>query len=167
MTPCEVMPSRHRITIAATEESAHRHHKMPIAPPLSNSLREPLKSTYRRNIKITPARSFRKNALIGSNITGRHHAVTISQDNEGMDREKLREIKRAIAGSSIGRAVRWALALPNAVETIRTAKTPAGRTVKTLLFGVGMTIPLGVLVVALLFWHGSRINGRSLHTVMA
>ena len=84
-----------------------------------------------------------------------------------MDKEKLSEIKTTIAGSSLGKSIAWIMGLPKAVDTIRAAKTPTGRTVKTRLFGIGMAIPLGILVVALLFWHGSRISGRSLHPVAA
>jgi len=96
-------------------------------------------------------------------MTRLHLAVTISNENGGMDKEKLCEIKRTIANSGLGKIIRGAMELPRAVETIRAAKTPTGRAIKTLLFGLGMAAPLGILVVALLFWHGSRVCGRSLH----
>ena len=80
-----------------------------------------------------------------------------------MDKEKLNEMKGTIAGCRLGKALTWAIRLPKAVDTIVAAKTPAGRTIKTLIFGLGMAVPLGILVVALLFWHGTRISGRSLH----
>lgn len=63
--------------------------------------------------------------------------------------------------------MQWVRDLPKEFETIRAAKTPTGKIVKTLLFWLGMAVPLGILVVALLFWHGSRISGRSLHPVAA
>ena len=85
-------------------------------------------------------------------------------ENQDMDTEKSCETKRtSVVKDIFATGIRWAINLPKAVDTIRTANTPTGRTVKTLLFGLGMVIPLGILLVALLFWHGSRIGGRTLH----
>lgn len=84
-----------------------------------------------------------------------------------MDGETLSEIKGMLARSRLGKALAWVIELPKAVDTIRAARTPTGRAVKTLIFGLSMAAPLGILVIALLFWHGSRISGRSLHPVVA
>ena len=100
-------------------------------------------------------------------MTGCHPDVIMSIENVGMDREKSYEIASAITTGRIGKVIRWVTTLPAAVETIRAARTPAGRTVKTLLFGVAMAVPFGIFLVALLFWHGARVNGRSLHPVAA
>jgi hypothetical protein len=85
-----------------------------------------------------------------------------------MNKDKLCEIKRKnVVKDSVVNWIRWAINLPKAVDTIRTARTPTGRIVKTLLFGLGMAIPLGILLVALLFWHGLKISGRTLHPLAA
>ena len=90
-----------------------------------------------------------------------HLAEIIPRKNGDMDKEKLSEIKKTIE-SGLGKLMQQARDLPREFETIRAARTPTGRIVKTLLFWLSMPVPLGILVVALLFWHGSRISGRSL-----
>lgn len=95
-----------------------------------------------------------------------HLAEILPRKNGDIDKEKLSEIKRTME-SSLGKLMKWARDLPKEFETIRAARTPMGRIVKTLLFWLSMPVPLGILVVALLFWHGSRISGRSLHPVAA
>ncbi len=57
--------------------------------------------------------------------------------------------------------------LPKATEFIFAARSPAGRSVKIFLFGVGVVLPLGSLIWMLLFWHGNALGrviggGRSL-----
>lgn len=37
------------------------------------------------------------------------------------------------------------------------ARSPLGRSVKIFLFGLGVVLPLGSLIWALLLWHGSVV----------
>ena len=46
---------------------------------------------------------------------------------------------------------------PLATGFIFAARTPLGRSVKVFLFGLGVILPLGSLIWALLFWHGNTI----------
>lgn len=55
----------------------------------------------------------------------------------------------------------WLVHLPQMTEVLFAARTRPGRYVKTLLFGVGVVLPLGSLIWALLFMHGSRISERA------
>ena len=55
----------------------------------------------------------------------------------------------------------WIRQLPSATETLFAARTPLGRYVKTLLFGVGVILPFGSLIWALLLIHGTRIRSDS------
>lgn len=50
--------------------------------------------------------------------------------------------------------------LPKATGTMFAARTPTGRSIKIFLFGLGVAFPLGILILALLFWHGIRINRK-------
>ena len=54
----------------------------------------------------------------------------------------------------------WLMHLPKMTEIMFAARTRPGRYVKTLLFGIGAILPLGSLIWALLFIHGSRIGER-------
>lgn len=56
----------------------------------------------------------------------------------------------------------WVRQLPVATETLFAARTPWGRHVKTLLFGIGVILPFGSLIWALLFMHGARIRNHAL-----
>ena len=48
--------------------------------------------------------------------------------------------------------------LPQATESIFTARSPLGRSIKIFLFGVGVILPLGSLIWALLYWHGCGVR---------
>jgi len=52
---------------------------------------------------------------------------------------------------------RWVRQLPKATEFMFAARSPAGRSVKIFLFGVGVFLPLGSLIWVVLFWHGNGI----------
>lgn len=54
----------------------------------------------------------------------------------------------------------WVRQLPKATEFIFAARSRGGRSIKIFLFGIGVVLPLGSLIWALLFWHGNVI-GRS------
>lgn len=54
--------------------------------------------------------------------------------------------------------VRWGRRLPQATESIFTARSPLGRSIKIFLFGVGVILPLGSLIWALLYWHGCSVR---------
>ena len=49
----------------------------------------------------------------------------------------------------------WMRQLPRATGMMFAARSSTGRSVKIFLFGVGAVLPLGSLIWALLFWHGS------------
>lgn len=59
----------------------------------------------------------------------------------------------------------WVRQLPKATEFMFAARSRAGRSVKIFLFGIGVFLPLGSLIWALLFWHGNAI-GRVRSTVL-
>lgn len=48
--------------------------------------------------------------------------------------------------------------LRGATGLLFVARTRVGRWVKVLLFGVGVVLPLGSLIWALLYWHGNRLR---------
>jgi len=52
----------------------------------------------------------------------------------------------------------WIRALPQATGLLFAARTPLGRSLKISLFGLGIILPLGSLIWALLFWHGTCIS---------
>lgn len=54
--------------------------------------------------------------------------------------------------------VKWVRMLPQATGLMFAARSSAGRSIKIFLFGVGAVMPLGSLIWALLFWHGSLIR---------
>jgi len=54
--------------------------------------------------------------------------------------------------------VRWMRKLPQATGLIFAARTSLGRSVKIFLFGLGVVLPLGSLIWALLFWHGNSLR---------
>ena len=51
---------------------------------------------------------------------------------------------------------------PQMTGTLFAARTRFGRYVKTFLFGVGVVLPLGSLIWALLFLHGARVSSHAL-----
>lgn len=52
----------------------------------------------------------------------------------------------------------WVRRLPEATAMMFTARSSLGRSIKIALFGVGIVLPLGSAIWALLFWHGSSIR---------
>ena len=50
--------------------------------------------------------------------------------------------------------ITWARRLPQATGIMFTARSRLGRSCKIILYGVGVVLPLGSLIWALLFWHG-------------
>lgn len=52
----------------------------------------------------------------------------------------------------------WIRRLPEATTTIFAARSRWGRSCKMALFGVGVVLPLGSLIWAALFWHGSTLR---------
>lgn len=51
----------------------------------------------------------------------------------------------------------WVRRLPQATGFMFAARSRWGRSVKVLLFAVGVVLPLGSLIWALLFWHGNAV----------
>ena len=51
----------------------------------------------------------------------------------------------------------WIRGLPQATELMFAARTPSGRSVKMFLFGLGLVLPLGLMIWILLFWHGKYL----------
>ncbi len=51
----------------------------------------------------------------------------------------------------------WMRRLPQATGMMFAARSSLGRRVKIGLFGVGVVLPLGSLIWALLFWHGNGV----------
>jgi len=51
----------------------------------------------------------------------------------------------------------WVRRLPLATGTLFAARSPWGRSFKIFLFGVGVVLPLGSLIWALLYWHGRGV----------
>lgn len=49
--------------------------------------------------------------------------------------------------------------LAQGTEDMFAARSPMGRSIKVFLFSVGVVLPLGSLIWALLLWHGS-LAGR-------
>ena len=58
----------------------------------------------------------------------------------------------------------WIRRLPQATGLMLTARTPFERSVKTFLFGLGLVLPLGLMIWILLFWHGKYL-GKCGHPV--
>jgi hypothetical protein len=54
----------------------------------------------------------------------------------------------------------WMRQLPRATGMMFAARSSLGRSVKIGLFGVGVVLPLGSLIWALLFWHGNGVRRR-------
>jgi hypothetical protein len=54
--------------------------------------------------------------------------------------------------------VLWIRRLPQATGLMFSARTSWGRSIKILLFGLGVALPLGSLIWALLFWHGNYVR---------
>jgi len=52
----------------------------------------------------------------------------------------------------------WVRQLPQATGMMFAARSSMGRSVKICLFGVGVVLPLGSLIWALLFWHGNGVR---------
>lgn len=52
----------------------------------------------------------------------------------------------------------WVSRLPQATTMMFSARSRLGRSVKIALFGVGVVLPLGSLIWALLFWHGNGVR---------
>lgn len=55
----------------------------------------------------------------------------------------------------------WMRQLPQATRMMFAARSSLGRSVKIGLFGVGVVLPLGSLIWALLFWHGNGVLRHS------
>jgi hypothetical protein len=56
---------------------------------------------------------------------------------------------------------RWMRQLPQATGKMFAARSSLGRSVKIGLFGIGVVLPLGSLIWALLFWHGNGVLRRA------
>jgi hypothetical protein len=56
------------------------------------------------------------------------------------------------------RGALWFRRLPQATDVLFAARTPLERSLKIALFGVGIVLPLGSLIWALLFWHGKALR---------
>ena len=54
----------------------------------------------------------------------------------------------------------WARRMPQATGVMFAARSPWGRSIKIFLFGIGVLMPLGSLIWALLFWHGYGVQKR-------
>jgi hypothetical protein len=52
----------------------------------------------------------------------------------------------------------WMRQLPQATGMMFAARSSFGRSIKIGLFGIGVVLPLGSLIWALLFWHGNGIR---------
>lgn len=52
----------------------------------------------------------------------------------------------------------WVRQIPQATGLMFAARSPLGRSFKIFFFGVGVVLPLGSLIWAMLFWHGNRIG---------
>jgi hypothetical protein len=87
-----------------------------------------------------------------------HLAVTLITDTQGMNTITTRNASATIAGYAA-----WIRQLPLATEILFAARTPAGRSMKILLFGIGMALPLGIIILLLLFWHGTSVRHRTTH----
>ncbi|NTV70505.1 MAG: hypothetical protein HGA71_10195 [Azonexaceae bacterium] len=61
----------------------------------------------------------------------------------------------------IRNAAAWLRRLPQATGMMLAARSSLGRSVKITLFGIGVVLPLGSLIWALLFWHGSGVLRRA------
>jgi len=55
----------------------------------------------------------------------------------------------------------WLRQLPQATGMMFAAQSSWGRSVKIGLFGIGVVLPLGSLIWALLFWHGNGVRKRA------
>ena len=56
--------------------------------------------------------------------------------------------------------ITWARRLPQATGIMFTARSRLGRSCKIILFAVGVVLPLGSLIWALLFWHGRQATAN-------
>jgi len=56
--------------------------------------------------------------------------------------------------------ITWARRLPQATGIMFAARSRLGRSCKIILFGVGVVLPLGSLIWALLFWHGQQATAN-------
>lgn len=55
----------------------------------------------------------------------------------------------------------WISRLPQATGMMFSARSSWGRSLKIGLFGIGVVLPLGSLIWALLFWHGNGVRKRA------
>jgi hypothetical protein len=55
----------------------------------------------------------------------------------------------------------WVRRLPQATGMMFAARSSWGRSLKIGLFGIGVVLPLGSLIWALLFWHGNGVRKRA------
>ncbi|MBP6188610.1 MAG: hypothetical protein KA435_00050 [Azonexus sp.] len=65
------------------------------------------------------------------------------------------------AGALVRGYVVWVRRLPQANGMMFAAQSSWGRSVKIGLFGIGVVLPLGSLIWALLFWHGNGVRKRA------
>ena len=65
------------------------------------------------------------------------------------------------AGALVRGYVVWVRRLPQATGMMFAAQSSWGRSLKIGLFGIGVVLPLGSLIWALLFWHGSGVRKRA------
>jgi hypothetical protein len=57
--------------------------------------------------------------------------------------------------------VKWVRQLPKATKTMFMARSALGRSIKISLFGLGLLLPLGSIIWALLYLHGTRAQKRA------
>jgi hypothetical protein len=55
----------------------------------------------------------------------------------------------------------WVRRLPQAMGLLLAARSPLGRSIKVFLFGLGLVLPLGSIIWALLLWHGHGVLKRT------
>jgi len=65
------------------------------------------------------------------------------------------------AGALVRGYAVWVRRLPQATGMMFAAQSSWGRSVKIGLFGIGVVLPLGSLIWALLFWHGNGVRKRA------
>jgi hypothetical protein len=65
------------------------------------------------------------------------------------------------AGALVRGYAVWVRRLPQATGMMFAAQSSWGRSVKIGLFGIGVVLPLGSLIWALLFWHGNGVVRRA------
>ncbi len=65
------------------------------------------------------------------------------------------------AGALVRGYAVWVRRLPQATGMMFAAQSSWGRSLKIGLFGIGVVLPLGSLIWALLFWHGNGVRKRA------